>query len=353
VPSSITCTVTGKDFKLLIEAVTRFPSIGTSGLISLKASDNKITASNTGIVISKATKECNGELPIIGIDEKMLIPLAGVVGDASKVIVTVQEKEISIRSKTREITAPNTAGKDVVLPKLSATGLDITDDIASKIRYLSNVAMQDSARPEVNCVMLAGPSVIAINQKAIAYLVCNNTSKENIAIPLAIAKAIKSGDTLYAQPQDTFVKSGIGWYAMPSPVKAQQSFPVATIEYLDKSETAPFAVLKGHVLASALLECSSILSALSKVDVVLTMEISNSKLQMSAMSGTAKFRRVVATLKVGDDSSKLNLPLEQAKDIGPLIEEEESITVGIGKKHNEVFFKFSNGWAMFPSWHGK
>lgn len=340
----------GKEFKSLISAVTRYPSIGSfagAELINLRVGKNIAIATTSGVALSKAKIHAEGELPLIGIGIRELSAFAGICHDTAKVYIEIKEKQLSIKSKGREIVLPLADGHINKLPEIAGDGIVITKEIADRISYLAQIAYNDTAKAELNCVMLtAAGQAIAVNQKAIASLKCGAINEGKVALPILLAKGLSKGDTVYPGVKETVVKSGIGVYCAPSPVQAQKSFPVEAVQRYGETKRDILATLEGAKLAAAVVECNAILGQITRTEVVVTLLIGTDKLEVLAENGSVKFRAVVPLLS-GKQETELKVPIEEMLHASVFLGKQTTIAKG---KNEEVFMSFAAGWTMFPRW---
>src|ERR1035437_7667400 len=263
--------VVGADFKALIVAVSRFPTIGSfagSDTISISAQDGKINASSFGVVLSKARVKADGVLPLVGVDERALTAFAALCPDASKVYLEVVGKELVIKCR-RELTVCLATGTD---HKMASTkdmvGLAISEEMVKKVGYLAQLAFSDSSRAELCCVMLNGEEAISCSPKIVASLKLKGMKGEKIPLPLALAKGLKAGDILYPGMQETILNSGIGRYSMPSVVKARTDYPLAAVSRLGKEIETKELILDGPKFLNAISECNSVLGSIARTEIV-------------------------------------------------------------------------------------
>lgn len=338
------------DFKRLVAALTRFPSVGSfaaSELINLTVADGHATATSFGVVMSKMRIRAEGELALVGMDERLVNNFASVCPDNAKVLL-LADKEIKLRCKNKEAIIPITKGQHHKLrPLVDVDYFDVTETIAKRLSYLTNIAFSDASRPELCCVMMDNGHAMAINQKAAAMLVC--PSNVRVAVPLPLARVMSKGDTLWMGKEETVLKSQGAYHAMPSPVAAQQNFPVKTILGYDKATYTSIATCKGNVLAQAIIECDTVLGQIARTEVTLELNIGE-KIELAARSGGARFRTVIAPKSVKEEC-QLKLPMQEVMSASSFLTD-ETVLIGRGK-HNEVFFKFKDGFVLFPSFKDK
>jgi hypothetical protein len=345
--------INGGTFKALIDAVQRFPGVGSfvgSDLINLQLVGKELVASTYGIVISRSVVEGAGVLPLIAVDERALSPFSALCTGKSDVTIKVTDKTVQFRTRSREITSVNTTGTNHVIPSITGVNpLHISEQVATKISYLAQIAMNDASRPDLCCVMLCDGEIMACDQKAVAVLKCALPSVARTALPLPIAKEIRKGDQLYTGTKHTVLHSGIGQYAMPSPIRAQKEFPTDRLKKLAEVVKTPVALVSGDKFKEALEECSACLGNIARNEVVVQLSFQGSKLELSAKNGGIKFRRIVPVKE--KTNAELNVPLEEAMNASALLAG-KVITVSQGA-NGEAFLKVPDGWVMFPRYSAK
>lgn len=341
--------IAGVDFKALIAAVTKHPTAGSfmdSDMVNLQVKDGKAIASTFGVVLSKAFVAAEGEIPLLKIDDRSIGPFAkDVCSSKSDVYIEILEKGVKFRTRNRDITTALAEGNTHKITPTNGNGISITEETSKRIGYLSEIAMKDTSRPELCAVLLAEGKAVAANQKSIAVLTCN-IQTEKTALPIPLARSLLKGDLIYPGAKETIIKSGIARYAMPAPVKAQAEFPLAFVNKIALVERKTLAKCSGAKLAEALNECSLCLGNISRSEIVVKLDFKEGKLEISALNGGVKFRRVFKVVTTLD--GVLKLPLGEAMQALPLLQEKD-LTIGIGK-NSETFFGFDSGWMLFPSW---
>jgi hypothetical protein len=306
-------------------------------------------ASAFSVVLSLAEVPGMGDLPLMGIDERILVPFASVCREKSPVKIEVRGQVVQFKCKNKEITVPLRTGKDNQLPSLQgAQHIDITTDIAKKIVFLSNIAFNDSSRAEMCCVMLvADGRAMACNQKTIAALKCHSGGSTNIALPLPLAKILSNGDRISVTTTESVVKSGIAHYAMPCPIKAQNEFPIALVEKFSSLDREIIAVCDSKSFTNAVAEALTCLGSMNRMELLLQLNISGEKLELKTESGGAKFR-VVIKLKEQKEEGQLKLPLEYTSQACQFLKDDD-LSLARGK-NRETFLLSGDAWAVFPEW---
>lgn len=346
-------TLNGGEFKRLVDAVKRFPSIGSflgSDLINLEVGKKHAVASTFGVVVSRASIPAEGDLTLSAVDERALVPFTAICRPKSAVVIRNTEKLLQFRTRGREISSPIADGKShVIRPLEGSPHMLVTEDLAKKVAYLAQIAMNDSSRPELCCVMLYNGQIMACDQKAVAVLKCLVPLAGRVALPLTLAKAIQKGDLLYTGAKETVLVSGIGKYAVPSPIKAQKDFPVDKLMRLATVEKTTVALVNGSHLKSALEECGACLGNIARNEVVVQLKFGNGKLELWAQNGGIKFRRRLPVKE--KTAAELNLPLDEALHAANLFEASQ-VTVSKGQ-NGETFLTMKSGWCLFPRWKAK
>ena len=302
-------TVPSKDFKELVKAVSRFPSIGAfagSEMIMLSTSKNVLLASSYGVVLSKASTPIEGDLPLLAVDERVLIQFATTCGDDGTVTITTDGKIVLFKHKKKEVKVPFTSGQVHEFPVVDkAKGLHLSSTLAKKINYLSMLAHSDSSRLELCCVMLSQNRAISCSPKVFANLGTDYTSTENAPIPLPLAKELREGDTLIPGKSHTVLVSGVGQHCMPALVKARESFPLAVVEKYNAAIKSEICMVSLNRLNKLVGDCDTILSAIAKTEVVLCFSYAKGRLSLKATNSSTEFTGSVPTQAdwVGKDSS--------------------------------------------------
>ena len=347
-------TVAGADFKALISAVTKFPTVGSfaaSEQITFQVRDKKLQALAFGVVMSQASIPIlEGEIPHLALDQRPVMGFSGVIQASQKVFIEAGASEVQIKAGKRSITIPRQVGAHHKLPDIdpAAAKIKVTATLAERVVYLSRIAFTDSSRPELCCVMLSGGQGMACNQKAIAVLGCTKTTG-NTAIPLTLAKELTKGDTLIPCKNETFLLSGIATYVMPSPIRAQKDFPIKAINEMGVIQTHNWVKIRADKFSQLVMECDACLGSIAKTEVTLSVETATDgqSIQLSAKNGGAIFQ---GKLDVVAPKLSLKIPLEELVPLmGFIGAQEEFVELSAGVKNNETFLQFSSGWGLFPS----
>lgn len=344
-------SILGKDFKTLTSAVTKFPSLGSfagTELISLQVQSGKLTATTAGVAMSWADVPVEGTIPFIGVGEREVLAFAGICPDTAKVYIEVIEKLIHLRCKGREIVLPLAKGREQLLPVAIGVRMEITKELAVRLNYLAQIAYNDSTKPELCCVMLTVTGqAIAVNQKAIASLKYpSDGAQTNVALPVLLAKTVTKGDVVFAGPKETMLRSGIATYCVPSPVKAQAEFPVATVVKYGEAEREVLAKFEGARLSDAIIECNTILSSVTRTEIFVSLAVGSEKMEVTGENGGIKFRASIPLL-ASIVEGQLKVPIDEMLHVAAFLG--KTTVIARGAK-GEVFFSFGLGWTMFPRW---
>ncbi len=345
--------IQGADFKAVIAAVSRFPCIGAfvdSDKVNIVISGGVLQASTFGVVVSRAEVPAEGDIELCGTDERTVVPYASAVVGTSPVTMLSDGKTIKLKTRNRELTLGTLAGRNNEIPKIKGATLKVTPEVAEKLGYLSEIAMSDQSKPQLCCVMVNGGKLMAVNQKSVAQLSCDISGHTGrTALPVALLTGLKKGDVLTVGT-DTVLKSGIGVYCMPSPLEAQKSFPIETVDKIGKQEKQQIAGIDGDKLQSALEECATCLGNVSRTEVLATLNFKLGKLILTAQNGGVIFKRVIPVETSATEASMI-LPLEEALHAAPMFKG-QNVRAFQGK-NNEAFLSFDGGWVMFPTWSAK
>jgi hypothetical protein len=341
--------VAGKDFRDLTKAIGRFPGWQVP-IVNVSVSDGKLTATQMGMATAKVVVPAGGRLPWTGVDARVMDGIAALCTDTSKVILTRDESQISLKCLGREEkTAATEARADVKIPSVKdLTGIEISEEIAPRVAYLAEVAHSDTSRVELCCVMMtATGELIACSPKIIAVMKGQKMS-ENIAVPLMLAKVLITGDVLYLGPKVTIVKTAIAAYSMAAPVRAQIDFPIGKIVEFGKSKTSDVASMDGGKFVAALEDCKSCLSRLAPVDVIVDLAVSESEVQLSAASGPTVFKASIPLTK-HKQMGTFRAPMAELVALLPFMA--DGVRMAKGEKE-DLFLRVDAGWIWFPAYVG-
>lgn len=338
----------GAQFKELVSAVTKFPSVGTfvgSDIVSLRVANGKLTASSFGVVLSYASVEAEGTVDLFGIDERALGQFASHCRSNSDVRITRDKSGVKLRrGSTTEVLTGLVKGVRYERAKTNGNGFKVDWNAAKNIQYLSGLAMSDTSKPELNCVLLQNYKAVACGQKVTASIDCRIT-KDRHALPLPLLKVLGKDDTLYPGDKQTVLESGIARYEMPAPTKAQEKFPYAAVEKYRKGEAEKIAVISGSKLKLAIEECNSCVAGISRLEVIMKLSFRNNKLEISAENGGVKFRKVLPARVMVESS--VSVALAESVQASLLYEGKDvTVTTGTGS----MFLNFQGGWLLFSTW---
>ena len=244
----------GSEFRDLATKVTKFPGLGMFGgsdLVHLSAREGWFKAATSGVVLAIGQKRCEDKLPLCAIDERVLVNFAGIVPTGGQVKIEIVGKELRLRCGRNEVTSQLIDGTDYTGPDVtSIPRLKIGENSAQCIRYLADIAYNDVTRPELCCVMLGKTGqAYAMDQKAVAVLRTGLKPKVSIPLPLALARAVEAGNSLYVSEKTTVLRAGWVSYSMPSLVAAAKSYPFAMVKTLQKGSDKSVGTVDGSKLA--------------------------------------------------------------------------------------------------------
>jgi hypothetical protein len=144
------------------------------------------------------------------------------------------------------------------------------------------------------------------------------------------------------------VKRGIGLYAVPSPVEAQEKFPWQAILSMTSAQRQDVAKCDGEKFRQAIQDCT-ILEALVKTEAILQVTATKGCLELEVKNGGARFKTTLpATILRSGEC--LKLPLTELSCVAQFIT--GKVTIGLGQ-NGETIVTFGDGVAVFPSWSGK
>lgn len=343
--------LTGKDFKEVVAAVTKLPSLGNfagSEQINITVADGKFTASTFGIVLARARVPAEGALSLVATERRIFEAFAPFCADATKVTMRVAGNELITKCRT-EVASSISVGQVYNAPSVkNMAGVKLSAAAAKRIVFLSNVAFSDSSRAELCCVMLTSKGeAIACNQKTVAVLKIAGCKQDiDVAIPLPMAKIMSAGDILYVGKKETVLRSGIATYSMPSAIKAQKEFPLTAVRSFSKLRQAESGSVVGTKLVNVASECSACLGQAARTEIIIVFTLAGGKMELTAQNGGARFRAPLTMHSAGEDVV-FKVPLEGLMQALPFVEDNAAFSRG---KNGELFLGVSNGWVMFPSW---
>lgn len=346
-------TIEVTDFKALVKAVSRFPSVGAFGgsdELNLSCHDDKLRAWTFGVVLSNARVSAHGIAPLFAVDRRVIESFASICPEKGTVTFQLTDSELICSCKQRQISIARSEGHIYKLPVVKDVApIKITRSMAERVVYLSSVALDDSTRAELACVMLTKHSTIACNQKTVAVLPGSKVGS-NTALPLPLAKIIETGDVVYVGARETLVKSGIGTYSMASPVKAQKEFPLAAITAFKKAKRTEVAVCEADKFTTAITECATCLGQLARTEVISTLQTDGSRITLSSKNGGAKFEVSIPLVLEAKEATIFKLPLQGLIEIAPFMKGRVVLARG---ERGEVYVMIEDGWVMFPSWEAR
>ena len=341
----------GSDFKALVAAATRFPSIGSfadSQMVHLKVSDGVARATMCSIAAAAATVPAEGELPLLAIEERTLQGFASVVSDAAKVYIQAGA-DIRMWRKGREVTVPLKQGTVYKIPKATGAKIKLSADSAKRIGFLSSIAYDDQSKAELSCVMLTKEGyAYAVNQKTIAALKCEPCSDDRVALPVPISRVLSKNDVLYPG-KETLLRSGRGLYCMPSPLVAQKKFPLKEIRAYADLKRKAYATFDGSEFAEAVQESNSCLGQLSRVEVIAQISVEEDHIELVAESGGAIFRATHVPVEKGI-ATTFKISLEELTHVAAFLGKKTVLSRG---DKGQVFLSSASGWAMMQVWTSK
>lgn len=348
-------TFLGKDLKALIAGIGKFPSLGNfagADLIHLQVSEGKATAYTFGIVLSKVQVPAEGKMLLLGLDRRGVEGFVSICADAAKVILTKVDNQVAFASRGREALVPASTGQVYKSPLLKGiSSIAVTKDLAERMNYLSEVALNDSSRAELCCVMLTpDKQAIACNQKTVALLKTGCKLEGNVAVPLALSRVASPGDQLFPGTKETTLRSGIATYSMPSSVRAQKEYPFGIVRDLAKQSRDELLAIDGQKFVTAITECATCLGQLSRTEVIVDMKIAGGKLDIRSTNGGVRFSTLVSVLTPDPAEVEFRAPLEGLKSVLPFIGEKVVFSRG---KHGDLFLTVTRGWVLYPCWETK
>lgn len=345
--------IKGSAFKELIASVTKFPMVGSfagSEQINLWTDKKYLHASTTGIVLShgKMRRSEDASLPVaIAIDERALINYTNIIHPAATLNITVEEKQVVLQSRNKVLHVPLTDGKKLQVSDVpDVEPIKITNVLAKRLSYLSEVAFNDGSKAELCCVMLCKDSASAINQKVIASMKGTKVTGK-VPIPLHLAKVMSVDDTLYAGEELVVLKSGCAMYSMPSLTIAQKQYPLSLVSDLNKKERKDVVILDGGKLAEAVSECQSVMASIAKTIVILKIQIQDGKIKLYAKNAGFEFQRTLPVIKCCVAKALYRVELPYFIHIIPFL---SGKAVLAESTHGELFVMMGFGWVAYPAY---
>ena len=349
-------TVAAKDCKALLLAVTKFPITGGlagTELISFTTSKGRLYASTFGLTLSRASVPCTGEMPPIAIDERHVAGFLKHCPDDANLTISV-DTEIVLRCKKQETGSGLLPAAGHKMTPIKNMGpiitLEMTAEMAKRISYLSALAFSDSSRAELCCTMLTNKYALACSQKAVAIL-DHTMDDAQVALPLPIARVLTTGDICYVGKKETILKSGIGYYAMPSPIKAQSDFPVKALQAMKALVSEKVAECSGEAFATAVDSAGDCLSSISRTEVILVLQPGDGKLEIKSTNGGARYRTEIKAVTNGY-TDEFKIPWNELSAACAFIGK-KPVVLSVVKRTNEIMMNISGALFVFPSWSGK
>jgi hypothetical protein len=348
-------TLLGVDFKAVVNAVRKFPSVGAfagAGVINIQAAGGVLTATSIGVTLAVAQVAADGDMGLVGVEERALDGFASLCKDSAKVVITAEEKGIVIRCRKEQMDTVVAVGQLHKPPVTDGiTGIKLTETVAARVAYLSDLAFGDASRAELCAVMATSANgqagrLMACSQKVIAVLKGCKID-QNVAIPLALAKLAVTDDIIYPGPKKTVVKSGIATYSMPAPVAAQKHFPISTIMEFDTTDREEIASVDGVKLAAAIGDAQTCLGQVARTEIISDISIIGGKLELSANNGSSRFQVTRPLLSAVVDGVLFRCPLQELVHVSPFMTDKVTLSRG---KHGDLFMAVPAGWVWMPAW---
>lgn len=349
--------IKASDFKALVDAVSKFPSIGgfsDSDTVNIAVADGVASVSIVGGVVSSfASIEATGMLPVIGLNDKLINGFANLCAGDSLVTIEVANKEIILRCKHERAVQPFKKGV-IHLPPDGATvegvvKLPVTENIAAQMAYLASFAFGDQVQPELYCVYVhpSGHMLsFALSVGGVVKVAIK--SKTGSAIPLPIAKELQKGDVLYAGTRQTVVQSGKSCYTMPTPVEASAKFPAQMLLNFGKIPRNVIVECSEAALADAARKFSVCLGSLSRDEIVVRATIKDGRFELFAENAGVRYSTSVRGAVCLVDAV-FYLPLNDLSKVMETSGTDAQMTIAIGKANREVFLVFEHSWIVFAA----
>lgn len=345
-------TLTGGDFKALIDAVSVFPTLGEfsdAGDVTLATRGGRLIATAHGVVFTWAYCKADGDLESpIAVDMRVLQSFAPLCANTLKVTLEAASGELRIKAGRHSDETQSKPGKAVPVKSVKKMReIVVTKAVAERAKYLADVAFADGSRAELSCVMMTTKGeAAACNQKTVAILNTGAKLDKNTAIPLALARAMKAKDRLYVSTSETVLKTANAVYSIPSPVKAQKDFPLKTLQAYGVQDRTDVAVCAGEKFAEALQVCASTLEPLSRLDIIIDVEIGEKYIRVGGTNSGTKFNTRLPFLK-RMDAALFKLPLGEAKKVIPFMRGRTTISQAA---HGDMLITMRDGFILFPAW---
>lgn len=341
------------DFKSLVSAVTRFPSVGGFGdseMISFVVAAKGLVATASGLVLSQMrvafASNYTGSFAVSGKD---LASFASVCPDGSGTVkLEVAETEVVLKCGPRELRSPLATAKKFPAPVWDGLSVDVTKEVADGANYLADLAFGDTSRAELCCVMFTDRGeAMASDQRTLAVLRVPEF-KTPVAVPVTLAKALAVGDRLHVGTKDTVLKRVDATYSMPTLVKAQKGFPLGRIREIAKKPRKAIATVDGAKLAAAVGECATALAA--RTEIVSTVTVSGAKVVLEAKNGGAKYTQTfsaIASKGASATDTSFKVPLDSVLRTVPFLTGHVQLSQG---QDGELILSLEGGWVQFSAW---
>ena len=346
------------DFKALVAAVTKYPNVGAfaeSEVVSISIANSIVTAVASGMVLARvrvASAEGTTAVDPIGVSGKDMAAFASVCPEGKAAVkMWAEGNEVLFVCGNREFRTPLAAYKKYPVPVLKdLPAINVTKPVADAANYLSGLAFADTSRAELCCVLFtAAGQAIACDQRTLAVLKSPKLKAGTVAVPVTLAKALSTGDTLYVGPKDTVVKSGgMAEYSMPTLVKAQKEFPLAKILEIGKLPRKVIVSVDGAKLGAAVTECATALAA--RTETVSTLSVVGQNVTLRARNGGATYRQDFKAAGAATEPASFTMPLESVVNTVPFLTGKVDLSRGI---NGELFFESEGGWIQFSFWKEK
>lgn len=347
--------IRGERFKRLVAAITKFPTLGSfagSEMVNMSCDSGVLTATAVGVVMSVVTAKATGSIDLVAINERVLGNFAGVVADGAKVVLSRSGNEISLRCRKRVMLAPLMPGTQLTQPSIEKiAAVKISADAAAHLRYLADIAYNDSSRQEVCCVMLSKRGLAyAMDQKAVAVLRVPVGVSGPVPLPLPLARLVEAGNRLYADDTVTALRVGEAIYSMPTLTAARKGFPFGKVKALEATIADVVAIVDGMALAQAIDDCVKCLGNLARTEAVCSVDIPENTAEayaaISAANGGATFSTKAPLLQALIPFA-YRVPLESLSRARPFMRGKLRMA---RSKYGDMFLQLDGcGWLMFPA----
>lgn len=350
--------IKASDFKALVDAVSKFPSIGgfsDSDTVNLVVANGVASVSIVGGVVSSfASVEASGAMPVIGLNDKLINGFANLCAGESLVNIEVIKNRIVLRCKHERAVQPYKKGVAHAPPDVAkiegAVKLPVTETIAAQMAYLASFAFGDQVQPELYCVYVhpSGHMLsFALSVGGVVKVAIK--SKTGSAIPLPLAKELQKGDTLYAGTRHTVVYSGKSCYTMPTPVEASAKFPADMLLNFAKIPQTKVVECSEAALADAarkVLVCIGSLS--SRDEIAVRAAIKDGRFELSGKSAGVSYSTVIRGASCLVDAV-FYLPLIELSKVMETSGTDTQMSIAVGKVGKEVFLVFESSWIVFAA----